>query len=500
MRRASLIRRLGAALGTVLALAAPVRAATPAAPITQLYLLQNSGWMEPFYHDPQKRFQTLATQLVAVSAKAGAPVAIAAFNKDGQVADRHSPELLFRGPNDRTMVERAIGSIGLPRKASGAYADSDFEAALSAGAKDLLGGRPGIIWFISNNQNAPDGTADWLARSQSFSAALLELPQITRVYAHPVRDEVDSASFGRKEGFLIFALAYGKAAAATLDAIIASDELHSLFRSPVARLKPVDRQTTGFTLDNASVNLSQQNGWIQIAGDGRAQRLKLQGRLENRLYPFVIRSADLLVTFTPDRAQPGLAGMALAARPQHIVDVPALGKSAPVTIELALPALPRLGLLDGERRAAGVMSIALRNIDYGWDPDFLARLSAVPATNVISTRAETQLVASNLPPIFVAPLAIHTSRSDLRLQVIAKYSRWWLWGALAGLVALAIGIWWWLGRQRRSFPFLVDLGGEQHRVTVARGQKLSLANSLGKRFLVLGRGESSPLVKAVSGE
>ena len=485
-------------LALVVLLTVPAAAENATAPVPQLFLLQNSGWMAPFYTDPRSGFRGLVAGLVKASAAPGSPVIIAAFNKDGQVANLASPQLLFKGGNDADAVRKAIDGITLPRKPSGAYADSDFEAALTAGAGQLLGGKPGIIWFVSNNQNAPDGTADWQQRSKAFSTLLLESPQITRVYAHPVRNAANSADFGRKEGFIIYALAYGKAAAPALDALIESKAVRSVLDSPVARLKPIDRQTMRFILDKASTTLYQQDGWVQIVGDGRPQTLTLKGRLENRLYPFIIDSANLRVTFRPDPVQPGLASMALAAQPQKITDVPALGKSAPVTIELALPKLPRQRLLDTERRASGVLSISLTDIRYRWDTDFLDRLSAVPATDTISMVAATQIVAAQLPSIFVAPLSISTSKSDVPLQVIARYSKLGLW--LLGLLAAAFvaAILWWRGRGRRKFSHDVDLAGERRRLALARGEKVELANSNGKRFIVKGRGDAAPKVTALA--
>lgn len=487
---------LGLALVAVLTW--PWTAEAAAAPIPQLFLIQNSGWMAPFYLDPRSAFRGVVTDLVVASSAPGAPVMIAAFNKDGQVRDLASPQLVYTGGNDATAVKAAIDAITLPRKPSGAYTDSDFEAALTAGVRQLLDGKPGIIWFISNNQNAPDGTADWQARSKAFSRLLRESPQITRVYAHPVREVVNSADFGRKEGFIIYALAYGKDAAPALDALVGSSAVRSVLKSPLARLKPTDRQTVGFVLDESSTTLSQKGGWVQIVGDGRPQTVTLKGRLVNRLYPFVIDRANLVVSFRPYPAQPGLADMALAAQPQQVANVPALGKSAPITIQLQLPALPRTSLRQTERPAAGVLQFALTDIKYRWDPDFFNRLSAVPATEAISTAAATQLVAAQLPELFVAPLSIRASRSDVPLQVIARYSQLWLWLTALALAAIVVAVLWWRGRGRRKISHDVDLDGERHRIALARGEKVELANSQGKRFVVQSRGESPPKVTALA--
>ena len=39
--------------------------AAPACAIPQVVLVRNSGWMEPFYSDPNSAFKPLVTELVA---------------------------------------------------------------------------------------------------------------------------------------------------------------------------------------------------------------------------------------------------------------------------------------------------------------------------------------------------------------------------------------------------------------------------------------------------
>lgn len=475
-----------------------VQAATSHA-LPQLFLIQNSGWMEPFYSDPRSRFRVLASELVAESAPVGAQIIVATFNRNGQVPGRESPEVIYRGPNDPAKVRAAIAAITIPRKPSGAFVDSDFEEALTRGANMLLGSRPGIIWFISNNQNAPSGNdGDWVQRSRNFSRLLLDAKPFSRVYAHPVRDEVESVQFGRREGFIFYAIAYGRRAGPALDDLVAKPGLRDLLGSPAARLRPVDRLTTSFRLDTASDALQRERDWIQIIGDGAPRRLLLRGQLENRLYPFVIRSARLDLRFRPLAAQPGLEQLKILSDTSALANIPALGRSGPITIALDLPALPVNGLLDTERRAAGILTLQLSDIEYEWDPDFLNRLKAVPATGVLSEQAQSQLVSTQLPPIFLAPLKVRTSQSDLRLQLITQRSLWWLWIALPLAAAGMFGLWWRSGRRKPRDSHVIDLNGERQEIRIAKGEKLELANSSGERFLVIGRGKNPPAVERMN--
>ncbi|MBP3864638.1 MAG: hypothetical protein J6F32_09180, partial [Pseudomonas sp.] len=84
-------------------LAAPLPVALPrtcqqrgsAEPLRQVFLVQNSGWMEPFYSDPSSPFKSMVTQLVGTAA-GSAEVVIGGFN---QADSQHpSPEWIYRGP------------------------------------------------------------------------------------------------------------------------------------------------------------------------------------------------------------------------------------------------------------------------------------------------------------------------------------------------------------------------------------------------------------------
>ena len=49
--------------------------------IPQVVLVQNSGWMEPFYTDPKSAFKPLVTELVSSVVQPGDALVLAAFNQ-----------------------------------------------------------------------------------------------------------------------------------------------------------------------------------------------------------------------------------------------------------------------------------------------------------------------------------------------------------------------------------------------------------------------------------
>ena len=94
-----------------------------AAPLRQVILVQNSGWMEPFYADPQSAFKPLVTQLG--NAVAGSnEVVVGLFNQADSL--HPSPEWIYRGPGSHPGLGLCLDSAQLASKHSGAYAYSDF--------------------------------------------------------------------------------------------------------------------------------------------------------------------------------------------------------------------------------------------------------------------------------------------------------------------------------------------------------------------------------------
>ena len=59
----------------------------------QVFLVQNSGWMEPFYSDPDSPFKPLVGALVTAATQPGDPIVLAAFNQS--LPDAPSPKALL---------------------------------------------------------------------------------------------------------------------------------------------------------------------------------------------------------------------------------------------------------------------------------------------------------------------------------------------------------------------------------------------------------------------
>ena len=56
-------------------------AAAGAQAVSQVFLVQNSGWMDPFFSDPTSQYKPLVTELVMSVTQPGDLMVLAAFNQ-----------------------------------------------------------------------------------------------------------------------------------------------------------------------------------------------------------------------------------------------------------------------------------------------------------------------------------------------------------------------------------------------------------------------------------
>ena len=93
------------------------------------FLVQNSGWMEPFYIDPASQFKPLASAVIRLVAAPEDQVFISAFNQTS--GDNKSPVLLSQGTGSGD-PDKVLGKLAIAVKSkSGALADTDFQEAVA---------------------------------------------------------------------------------------------------------------------------------------------------------------------------------------------------------------------------------------------------------------------------------------------------------------------------------------------------------------------------------
>lgn len=287
-------RHLAATLMLALVLAHSIAIA---APMQHAFLVQNSGWMEPFYEDQSSQFKPLVGAIATTVARPGDTVAVAAFNQ--QSDGNRSPALLYSG-QDAGQVHAALQSLQVARKASGAFADTDFQEAVASTITGTFSARPGIIWIFTNNRNSPGNDPDTVTRNREFYNLLHMDPSITRSIAFPLRMPVKGKHF-QATGLMVYALAYGEAASAHLQGLIDDGTLARIFTATPARLKPLDRDAVRIVprgvsnSENVRASLGDDKTTLvfDIGASDVDTRISLNAALENLFYPYQIVSAGI---------------------------------------------------------------------------------------------------------------------------------------------------------------------------------------------------------------
>ena len=155
------------ALAFLMALAASLPGLAFAIP--HVVLVQNSGWMEPFYSDPSSSFKPLVTELVTSVVQPGDALVLAAFNQS--LPGAPSPRALLSEQVDakavHAHVQAALQGLETARKPGGqALADTDLGEAVNAALNHVLGGKPGLVWLVTNNRNSPNNDQATAARNR----------------------------------------------------------------------------------------------------------------------------------------------------------------------------------------------------------------------------------------------------------------------------------------------------------------------------------------------
>ena len=442
----------------------PAQAGSPA---RQLFLIQDSGWMEPFLTAEGSQFRPLVEALIAAVGTQADLVAVAAFDQDGQVPGRTSPRLLYEGPYRADRVRAAVTAIDLPRKAGGsAYADADFNGALLGGIRTGLHGGDGVIWMITNNKNAPGNSAEVERNTAAFYATLRAAPAITRIVAFPVRMPLQGRNFS-EAGLVIYGIGYGPEGGRALEAALTTPGLRALFSYPAVTLKPVQSGALALSfdrLDSGGLEAGQENGVLVVRGADAAGGtiLRFNAHLTNRLYPQRVASAALAL----DWSESG-AGLARATvEPDAVVDLAPLARSPPLAVTLTLPPLPRppglAGLFTSGQEADGVLTLRLTHLRLTLDPAFLERVRPIFGSGLFAADA----VEERLPGLFRDYRGVSEAVVSLPVRIEAAFAPWPLaavaGGAIVLLGAAALGI----ASLQRAKLYTVQLGTVSKRVSL----------------------------------
>lgn len=400
-----------------------------------VFLVQNSGWMEPFYSDPKSPFKPLVAALADAVVQPGDALVLAAFNQS--LPGAPSPKALLSIKADdrsvRSRVDAALAGLDTARKPnSGALADTDLGEAVQAAVTTALNGKPGIVWLVTNNRNSPNNDQATAARNREFYALIHGGRAIDKVVAFPLRMPVQGRHY-QANGLMVYAFAVGREGSRALDGLLASGRIARVITERPARLKPLDRDTVRLVpaqVENApGVSFSQAPGGAlraDVDPDARTPRASVRWQLENAMYPYTIVSATL-------GARSMLAGedrpIVLASRR---VENLAPGKPLPLgsTMQLPVAQLPDKWSMAALKSAGsayvlpGRIELHLANQRLALSGAFRERMAAL-------------FPGDPLPDIFTPPAAVQASTAVLPLEVRVHYGIGPL-AALGGLAAAAL--------------------------------------------------------------
>jgi hypothetical protein len=408
--------------------------AAPAFAIPHVVLVQNSGWMEPFYSDPKSAFKPLVTELVSNVVQPGDALVLAAFNQS--LPGAPSPRALLSEQVDaktvHAHVQAALRGLETARKPGGsALADTDLGEAVDAALNQVLGGKPGLVWLVTNNRNSPNNDQATAERNREFYALIHRGAAIDKALAFPLRMKVAGAHYSAN-GLMVYVFAVGKEGTRALDALLASGRVQRVITEPPARLKPLDRDTVRLVprrVEGApGVSLAMGPGGrlhADVEPGAVAPSTRIQWQLQNTIYPYTIANASI-------SARSMLAGesrpIALASSGVRVL---APGESEPLASSMQLP----VAKLPGKWSIEAIKSAGSAYVLPGRIELHLAGQRLV-LSQAFRERMAALFPGDPLPDIFTPPAEIQASTAVLPLEVSVHYGSGPLLALIGGALAL----------------------------------------------------------------
>lgn len=466
--------------------------------IQQAFLVQNSGWMEPFYVDPSSRLKPLVAAVAAAVTTTDDTVFMLAFSQSSGV--NPSPVLLAKTQGGAD-VGRALGALTVAHKggagngtvSGAALADTDLKEAITRTITGPFNARPGIVWIFTNNKNSPNNDAQTAARNRDFYRLLHLEPSITKTLAFPLKMPVRGKLYEAK-GLMVYALAYGKPGAEALDRIMAEGHLSRVLTHAPARLKPIDQDAVRIVPTGvkdapnmrASLAADQRTLVLDVAAAGLVPEVTLHAALENLFHPYVIRQ--------------GVVEAALQSGAQH-----SPVRVSPTTIQ---------GLQPGARQSVDVsFTLPMARVPSVWSVQAMAAMGKqvlLPMTLEMTLTGQ-QLGVSDafaaelgelfpgdpISEVFTPADSVRASQVRVPLLVRVQYPLGPLVALMAGLLALLalpVGLAF-ARKSSKRYELLVD--GMKCQVLLKRFASVAISDGDGRPVGEVQRGAGQPRVVSV---
>lgn len=487
------------AVFAVLSFAAPFAGSSALAQETvptmqHAFLVQNSGWMEPFYADQQSQLKPLVAAVAQAVASPQDKVVTLAFSQSA--GKNQSPKVLAQAQGAGNVAAN-LASLGVARKGDGganaALADTDFKEAVLGTITGPFAQAPGILWIFTNNKNSPNNDAQTRERNRDFYNLLHTEPSISKTLAFPLRMPVKGKLF-EAQGLMVYALAYGEPAARALDQIMAKGRLSQVLNKPPARLKPVDaeavrvvpRAVKDAPFMQVSLGADKRTVVLDVNAEKFTPQVGLQATLQNLFFPYVIESAQVAGSVTSPAGRNPLT--VVPAQVSNLLP----SQELPVEVSFTLPIAQVPSAWSAQALSAmGKQVLIPMNVELGFSGQ---RLALSPE---FQTEMQTLFPGDPISEVFIPPADIRSSRVQIPLLLRVQYPLAPVIAAVCGgllLLAgfLALGL---LGGRSKRFNVVVD--GIQRAVVMKPFSKLVLKSQDGQEAGSISRGFSAPRVDRV---
>lgn len=458
----------------------PARAATGATgqPAKFVILIQNSGWMEPFYSDDRtEKFDRAVAAFVERAIPPASSVIIASFNKNGEIDGRPSPLVVYDGPASAENLRAAIARIDLPRRRDGKLANSDYKEALLATISGVVKAQPSVIFMITNNKSAPNGRerpedGPVTERTKSFNDLLKSSSAIPRIIAWPLRYPVQGKLFGER-GLVIYGIAYGDSASESLRSIGDSPAIRQIFTDPPVRLKPLTFDPLVLSLTPGRRGdltwYASANGGVAIDGvSSGGDVISMTGALTNSHYPYVISQAVVRAYWTPRGGVPVSAQVQV--KPTRISGLLPFDSVSNVSIDVTLSAVDRPDWLADRMSVPGTLSIKLTDLKLDLSPQYVHKMVELFHSGAAPTPDVPAGLPAEVPQIFINYKDVNQATTEVPMTFVVAFFPWPLIGAIAAglLLVTALGAAFFLLSGER--PYQIPIDGEPRVVALRRFQ------------------------------
>ncbi len=462
--------------------------------VPQAFLVQNSGWMEPFYVDNQSQLKPLVKAFANTVSTGGAPLLIASFNQTSP--GNQSPKITSVTAGQS--LEAAVDTIALAKKANGALTDTDFQEAVTAVITQGFRTESGIIWIFTNNKNSPNNSPETAAKNREFYELLHNDKSITRTLAFPLKMPVKGKLYAAS-GLMVYALAYGRAADAALQNLLDNGTIAKVLTDAPARLKPLDQDSLKLTPEavvgskGVTVSTDKASGVIVLDVDARFDastfnQIRLRTKIENRFYPYTIRQGTIVGQLRGEGWS-----YAVEAKPAKLNNFnPAQTQIVEFDIALPTTTIPSkwapssLALMGNAITRAAAIDIEVRDQILAVSPAFTQRL------------AET-FPQDPLSDVFFPP-TVKQSNVSIPVALRISYPIWPLLVIIGLGILLLSGLAAALSMMGKASKVEILADGNTQKIPLGRFKQVVIQNAAGEKLGVVKRGFfSTSIVETVPG-